>query len=107
MHAPPRPQTLPPGAPRPNPNPNRNVVLSSLPVIPQVKAFVDLAASLLSTTGRRGGGGASAQQAQQTAVSAEIVRAMREAGMVKALTTALQQVDLDHPQASWLFQVAF
>lgn len=44
----------------------------------QVKAFVELAASLLSTTGRPGRPGS--QAAQQTAVSAEIVRAMKDAG---------------------------
>ncbi|KAI7840921.1 hypothetical protein COHA_005353 [Chlorella ohadii] len=63
----------------------------------KVKAFVELAASLLSTTGRPGRAGS--QAAQQTAVSAEIVRAMKDAGMVKALTGALQLIDLDHPQA--------
>jgi hypothetical protein len=69
----------------------------------QVKAFVELAASLLSTTGRGAGVSAAAAaggQAQQTAaVSSEIVRAMKDAGMVPALTAALQLVDLDHPQA--------
>lgn len=59
---------------------------------------MDLAASLLSTTGRGGGQGAGAA-AQQAAVSAEIVRAMKDAGMVRALTAALRLVDLDHPQA--------
>lgn len=115
----------------------------------QVKAFVELAASLLSTTGRPGRPGS--QAAQQTAVSAEIVRAMKDAGargmhcivgcptvvgcllqhrlpaacqgvcvpaqgphdtrfscpagMVKALTGALQLIDLDHPQASCVASV--
>jgi hypothetical protein len=73
-------------------------------LVPQVKAFVELAASLLSTTGRGAGVSAAAAaaggQAQQTAaVSSEIVRAMKDAGMVPALTAALQLVDLDHPQA--------
>ncbi|KAI3425184.1 hypothetical protein D9Q98_008953 [Chlorella vulgaris] len=67
----------------------------------KVKAFVDLAASLLSTTSRSSPSSASASSSQQQtqAVSAEIVRAMKEAGMVRALTAALQQLDLDHPQA--------
>lgn len=51
--------------------------LTLLP-LSQVKAFVELAASLLSTTGRPGR--SSSQAAQQTAVSAEIVRAMKDAG---------------------------
>ena len=71
------PHRLPPVmAPRP---PARAACLPPPPCVRQIKAFVDLAASLLSTTGGRGGQGASQQQ-QQQAVSTEIVRAMKDAG---------------------------
>lgn len=62
---------------------------------PQVKALVELVSQLLSgsaSTMRRGGAGGSAQ------LSAEMMRAMRGAGMVHALMVALKRLDMDHPK---------
>ncbi|KAL4856977.1 E3 ubiquitin-protein ligase UPL1 [Chlorella vulgaris] len=63
----------------------------------KVKAFVDLAASLLSTTSRSSPSSASASSSQQQtqAVSAEIVRAMKEAGMaIKAIHAILRPMEI-------------
>ncbi|KAK9821448.1 hypothetical protein WJX81_000342 [Elliptochloris bilobata] len=80
---------------------------ASVPFLPRpgaappakVQAFVELVGSLLQATersvarpGGRNGGGAQG-------LSTEVVRSMREAGVVGALTAALKLVDLDHPRA--------
>ncbi|KAK9830284.1 hypothetical protein WJX72_010812 [[Myrmecia] bisecta] len=62
----------------------------------KVKAFVNLVGSLLSASTP---GASSGNRAASTGLSTEMVRAMRDAGMVKALTSALKMIDLDHPKA--------
>jgi hypothetical protein len=58
----------------------------------QVKAFVELAGSLLSAGGSRG------QPGQPAGLSGEMLRFMRFAGVVNALINALKLVDMDHPE---------
>jgi hypothetical protein len=72
------------------------------PRCPQVRALVELVGSLVtaqqaSLTGADGRGAAAPPAG---GLSSETVRAMREAGMVKALALALRQVDLAHPGAA-------
>ena len=63
--------------------------------VAQVKAFVELVGSLLSASGPGSTGRAGAAT---LGLSTEMVRAMREAGIVKALTTSLKLIDMDHPK---------
>ena len=57
----------------------------------QVKAFVELAGSLLSA------GAAKSQAGQPTGLSGEMLRCMRSSGVINALIGALKLVDMDHP----------
>ena len=60
----------------------------------QVKAFVELAGSLLSA------GAAKSQAGQPTGLSGEMLRCMRSSGVINALIGALKLVDMDHPNVS-------
>lgn len=62
----------------------------------QVKAFVELAGSLLSA------GAAKSQAGQPTGLSGEMLRCMRSSGVINALIGALKLVDMDHPNVSLL-----
>ena len=62
----------------------------------QVKTFVELVGSLLSASGSNGMPSRSPRPAQGP--SLEMARAMKEAGIIKALTDALALMDLDHPK---------
>jgi hypothetical protein len=78
--------------------------LSSRDLLPapgasQVKAFVDLAGSLLAATATSPPGGRNGQQPMASGLSSEMLRAMKDAGVVQALTAAMMLVDLDHPKA--------
>ncbi len=57
----------------------------------QVKAFVELAGSLLSA------GAAKSQAGQPSGLSGEMLRCMRSAGVINALIGALKLIDMDHP----------
>ncbi|CAL8470976.1 g10518 [Coccomyxa elongata] len=59
----------------------------------KVKAFVELAGSLLSA------GAAKSQAGQPTGLSGEMLRCMRTSGVINALIGALKLVDMDHPNA--------
>lgn len=63
----------------------------------RLAAMVQLVGHLLSCSH---GAGSTLPAATSHAVSADVVRCMREAGMIKALTNILRLVDLDHPQVS-------
>ena len=68
----------------------------------QVKTFVELVGSLLSASS--GGSGPLSRGPRPGAgPSLEMARAMKEAGVVKALTDALALMDLDHPKVSFFF----
>ena len=60
----------------------------------QVKAFVELAGSLLSA------GAAKSQAGQPTGLSGEMLRCMRSSGVIDALIGALKLIDMDHPNVS-------
>eukprot|EP00884_Botryococcus_braunii_P008520 jgi/Botrbrau1/1766/Bobra.0217s0021.1 len=65
----------------------------------RVKAFVELIGSLLSASSPSSN--SSARQPPSAAgLPVEMVRAMREAGIVKALTNSLKLIDFSHPQAT-------
>ncbi|BDA45426.1 probable E3 ubiquitin-protein ligase HUWE1 [Coccomyxa sp. Obi] len=59
----------------------------------KVKAFVELAGSLLSA------GAAKSQAGQPTGLSGEMLRCMRTLGVINALIGALKLIDMDHPNA--------
>jgi len=87
-----------PGAPRGR--------LSGRGAARQVRAFVDLVGSLLHAT-ERGAAGRGGRGAGAPGLSGEVVRAMREAGVVGALTAALKLVDLDHPKARGCYTLPY
>ncbi len=62
----------------------------------QVKAFVELAGSLLSAGAPKPAG--SPQRAQTQGLSGEMLRSMRFAGVISALIGAMELLDSDHPQ---------
>jgi hypothetical protein len=64
----------------------------------KVKAFVELVGSLVHA--QQAALQPDGRQPPPGGMSSETVKAMREAGMVKALAMALRQVDLSHPAAS-------
>jgi hypothetical protein len=67
----------------------------------QVRAFVELVGGLVTAQqASLTADGRGAAQPPAGGLSSETVRAMREAGMVKALAMALRQVDLAHPGAA-------
>ncbi|KAJ7561891.1 hypothetical protein O6H91_03G045900 [Diphasiastrum complanatum] len=70
-------------------------VKSCQPPNRKVRAFVDLVNSILSSHSSSSG-------AQAPGFSADMAKAMVDAGMVQALTQTLQVVDLDHPDATKL-----
>ncbi len=61
----------------------------------QVKAFVELVASLLSASISNP---SSQDGASPPGLAGEMLRVMKEAGVLKGLTNALKLVDTDHPQ---------
>lgn len=61
----------------------------------QVKAFVELVASLLSASISNP---SSSDGASPPGLAGEMLRVMKEAGVLKCLTNALKLVDTDHPQ---------
>jgi len=67
---------------------------------------VDLVGSLLHAT-ERGAAGRGGRGAGAPGLSGEVVRAMREAGVVGALTAALKLVDLDHPKARGCYTLPY
>ncbi len=62
----------------------------------QVKAFVELAGSLLSAGAPKPAG--SGQRSQTQGLSGEMLRSMRFAGVISALIGAMELLDPDHPQ---------
>lgn len=60
----------------------------------QVKAFVELAGSLLSAGSARG------QSSQALGLTGEMIRFMRSSGVINALIIALKLIDMDHPKVS-------
>lgn len=64
----------------------------------QVKTFVELVGSLLSASGSPSQGLSSRPPRQGSGASVEMARAMKEGGVIKALTNALALLDLDHPK---------
>ncbi len=66
----------------------------------QVKAFVELAGSLLSAGAPKPVG--SPQRAQTQGLSGEMLRSMRFAGVISALIGAMELLDSDHPQVCFL-----
>lgn len=65
----------------------------------QVKAFVELVASLLSASISNP---SSADGASPPGLAGEMLRVMKETGVLKCLTNALKLVDTDHPQVQHL-----
>ncbi|KXZ41108.1 hypothetical protein GPECTOR_790g10 [Gonium pectorale] len=72
----------------------------------KVRAMVQLVGALVEGSGAGGSsdprrpGGAGGAAGGAGAVSTEILRTMREHGMVRALTVALQAINPDHPRAA-------
>jgi hypothetical protein len=64
----------------------------------QVKAFVELVSSLLSASITNP---SSQDGASPPGLAGEMLRVMKEAGVLKGLTNALKLVDTDHPQVDW------
>lgn len=64
-----------------------------------MKAFVELVASLLSASISNP---SSADGASPPGLAGEMLRVMKEAGVLKCLTNALKLVDTDHPQVQLL-----
>ncbi len=64
----------------------------------QVKAFVELVSSLLSASISNP---SSQDGASPPGLAGEMLRVMKEAGVLKGLTNALKLVDTDHPQVDW------
>ena len=62
----------------------------------QVKAFVELAGSLLSAGAPKPAG--SQQRSQTQGLSGEMLRSMRFAGVISALIGTMELLDADHPQ---------
>ena len=62
-----------------------------------MKAFVELVASLLSASISNP---SSQDGASPPGLAGEMLRVMKEAGVLKGLTNALKLVDTDHPQVS-------
>ena len=69
---------------------------SAFGVDTQVKAFVELAGSLLSAGAPKPAG--SQQRSQTQGLSGEMLRSMRFAGVISALIGAMELLDADHPQ---------
>lgn len=65
----------------------------------QVKTFVELVGSLLSASGSAGAMPPRPPR-PGTGASVEMARAMKEAGVIKALMDALALLDLDHPKVA-------
>lgn len=59
---------------------------------------MELIGSLLSASSPANGSSNSRQPPSAAGLSTEMIRAMREAGIVKALTNSLQLIDYNHPQ---------
>jgi hypothetical protein len=76
--------------------PGRDAKLGSSAV--QVKAFVELVSSLLSASITNP---SSQDGASPPGLAGEMLRVMKEAGVLKGLTNALKLVDTDHPQVDW------
>ncbi|MCO5577300.1 hypothetical protein L7F22_031127 [Adiantum nelumboides] len=72
--------------------PGTSVQQCSQPPSRKMRAFVDLLSTVLSSHTSSGG-------SQAPGVSTEMAKAMLDTGMVQALTTLLQVIDLDHPDA--------
>lgn len=62
----------------------------------QIKAFVDLIGSLLSASS---GSQSENRSTQTSGLTVEMIRSMREVGVVSALTRVLKLVEMDHPEA--------
>ncbi|KAH7291322.1 hypothetical protein KP509_29G011900 [Ceratopteris richardii] len=73
-------------------SPGTSVEQCSQPPTQKMRAFVDLLNTVLSSHTSSGG-------SQAPGVSTEMAKAMLDAGMAQALTTLLQVIDLDHPDA--------
>lgn len=76
--------------------------LATCGFMPQIRAVVQLVGGLLENSGaapaqdpRRGNNNPQGAGA----ISTEIVRTMREQGMVRALTAALSTINMEHPRA--------
>lgn len=65
--------------------------------LPQATACIALMGALVSS-GTTVGGRSDPRQAGSSAMSVEVVRAMREAGAVKALAQALRLINTQHPK---------
>lgn len=66
----------------------------------KVRAFVELAGSLLSAGAPRPAG--AQQRAQPQGLSGEMLRSMRFAGVISALIGAMELLDADHPEVPYL-----
>ena len=64
-----------------------------------MKAFVELVASLLSASISNP---SSADGASPPGLAGEMLRVMKETGVLKCLTNALKLIDTDHPQVHLL-----
>ena len=73
-------------------------------ILAQVKAFVELAGSLLSAGAPKPAG--SPQRTQTQGLSGEMLRSMRFAGVISALIGAMELLDADHPQVHLFFMPA-
>lgn len=65
-----------------------------------MKVFLELVGHLLSASSTGTRGLSSRAPRPGSGPSMEMARAMKEAGMVKALTDSLALLDLDHPKVS-------
>ncbi len=73
-------------------------MLTALFAAPQIKAFVELVGALLSASAPMTG--TASHTAPAAGLSIEMIRAMRDAGVVKALTNSLSLIDNNHPQVT-------